>query len=266
MFVRSKSLILITSALLFSATIHAAPKMDANGDDEITLEEYVNYRMISFNKKDKNFDGRVTAKERRDWQAEQSREQMKAAFEQLDPDGNGRLTEDEYVEKMMSDMEGHMSMNQTAMEQDFDEMDEDKNGHISRLEYDTHINQTQDETLKMMKEAMLQQFKMMDKDKDKIITESEYAGVLDGVNALIYGDNASDSNEADNRFKESKPIALDGNGDGILTRTEQREHSNYLFELMDMNNDGVVTKQEKPYLFDDASELGVVLESQIIRR
>ncbi|MEP3890053.1 MAG: EF-hand domain-containing protein [Hellea sp.] len=266
MFVKAKSLLLITSALLFSSAIHAAPEMDANGDDEITLDEYIAFQMADFNKRDKDFNGRVTAKETRNWQIEQNREHMKAAFKELDPDGNGRLTEDEYLEKTVSEMGGQFSMTQEVMEQAFDEMDSDSNGHISRLEYMAHQKQSWDDTLEMMKGSMLQQFKFMDKDSDGIVTEREFTGVVDDYGALLHGDTASEPDDAGMGFQESKRAVLDENGDGIITRTEQRQHSSYLFETLDSNNDSVITKQESPYLFNDSDGMAVRLDSNMIRR
>lgn len=266
MFFRPKFLSLFTAALLYTSAANAAPKMDANGNEEITLEEYVAFEMATFNKQDTDFNGRVTAKETRDWRAEKNRRYMKTAFKKLDPNGDGRLTEDEYGEVFMSEMEKQFSLNQQSKEKQFDEMDDDKNGHISRLEYHSYLGQNLNETLAMMRDSFREQFKMMDKDKDGLVTENEYANILDAYSADIYGDDALGANETVVDFEAHKPVALDNNGDGIITRAEQREYSRYQFSRLDTNNDNIITKKDSPYLFSDKDATAVELESQIIFR
>jgi len=52
-------------ACLCTAPAMAQPRIDANGDDEITESEYVAHQMLSFNYKDENYDGRITKDEQR---------------------------------------------------------------------------------------------------------------------------------------------------------------------------------------------------------
>ena len=252
MSVKFKAVLFISSTVLLSSTVFAAPKMDANGNDEITEDEYVAFQMATYNDKDKDFDGRVTRKEAQNWQIERQREQLKDAFNLIDPNKDGRLTEDEYIDSTSKDMKEQISYAQRDIDESFDKMDDDKNGYISRLEYSAFLNGEYENATDMMRDGARQQFKMLDKNSDGIVTDEEYTGMFD---AFLNFDISGTNNVAATTQRRERVI-LDANGDGDITRTEQREYSGHEFNGLDSNKDGVVTKEEKPFLFSSAQTGG----------
>lgn len=248
-------------ACLCTAPAMAQPRIDANGDDEITESEYVAYQMLSFNDKDENYDGRITKDEQRAWGVKQQREQMKEAFKQIDPNNDGRMTEDEFVESASKGIEAQIARAEDKTNNSFDEMDSDNNGSISRKEYSAAHNQKLQGYVEEIKRSTRLQFKLLDKDKDGIVTDTEYAGIVSNYKNVVSLEDDSSGN-----VQVRARVMLDKNSDGTITRTEQREYSVHAFNGFDANKDGIVTKGEAPFLFGDADGSRIVIESSTAPR
>lgn len=246
-----KSLLALTSVLVLASTAHAAPKMDANGDGEITRIEYMSFQSNAFNKGDKNFDGKLTKQEIRDSRAERNREAAKKRFKGLDTNGDGNVTLAEMEESNNSIAEKKTEEHNEAADKWFDDMDEDKNGNISRLEYNGFLEKQMGNRAANASKTSEKTFKRMDLDGDGIITETEYVDrgrkpkskKADPLKGLYAHETA----------KPKKRTRRDGNSDGDITKREDREYNEYQFDRLDKNKDGVITKKEARYLFQSAN-------------
>lgn len=268
MFAKTKSLLFITSAFLFSVSSHAAPKMDANGDEQISRIEYMSFNSNAFNKQDKNFDGKLSKQELRDARAERIRESAKKRFKKMDTNHDGKITQQEHDK--ITNLEGDKIVKESANKSDdrFDKMDTDNNGHVSRLEYkafsDFHTSKMRETVLT----SSQQRFNRMDLDGDGNVTELEY--VDKGRVPRSKKSKKSDPMVglyAHETAKPKKRIRRDGNSDGDITKREDREYNEYQFDRLDKNKDGVITKKEGKFLFKPYKTMGdIVIKNQRVAR
>jgi|GEM_PF-1119033 len=244
-----QSVLFITAAFLVASPALANPKIDANGDDEITRIEYMSFKSNSFNKQDKNFDGKLTKQEIRDARTEQNRDNAKKRFKDLDSNGDGNVTLAEMEESKNAINEKQTEQHKKASDKFFDDMDKDKNGNVSRLEYNSFLEKQMGKLIEDTKKASQNTFKRMDLNEDGLITETEYVD-----RGRKPGTNKSDPLKglyAHETAKPKKRTRRDGNSDGDITKREDREYNEYQFDRMDKNKDGVITKKENLYIFGD---------------
>ena len=236
-------------ALLYAAPVHAAPRMDTNGDGEITRIEYMSFRSNAFIKEDTNFDGKLTKQEVRAARDERNREKAKQRFKGLDGNGDGNVTLAE-----MEEAEGNNSSNlieerKKASDDWFDKMDEDKNGNISRFEYNDFLEKQMGDLAANKKKTSEKTFNRLDLDSDGMITETEY--VDRGRKAKAKKPDPLKGLYAHETAKPKKATRRDGNSDGDITKREDRKYNEYRFDRLDKDKDGVITKKEARYLFAD---------------
>ena len=236
-------------ALLYPAHAMAQPKIDANGDDEISRIEYMSFRSNAFNKEDKNFDGKLTKQEIRAARDERNREKAKTRFKGLDSNRDGGLTQDEFAEASGLNAKSRQEQRAASSDKWFDDMDADKNGNISRLEYNGFLDSQMKKFEKNAAAASEKQFKHMDLDGDGTITETEY--VDKGRKPASKKSDPLQGLYAHETAKPKKRTRRDGNGDGDITKREDREYNEYQFDKMDKNKDGMITKKENRYIFGD---------------
>jgi len=234
-------------SLLCASPATAQPKIDANGDDEISRIEYMSFRSNAFNKADKNFDGKLTKQEIRTARDERTREKAKTRFKGLDSNRDGGLTQNEFVEASGLSAKSRQAQRAASSDKWFNDMDADNNGNISRLEYNGFLESQMEKVEKNATLASEKQFKRMDLDGDGTITETEYvdkgrksvAKKADPLKGLYTHETA----------KPKKRTRRDGNSDGDITKREDRDYNEFQFDKMDKNKDGVITKKEANYLF-----------------
>ena len=246
-----KSLLALTSVLVLAGTAHAAPKMDANGDGEITRIEYMFFRSNAFNKEDKNFDGKLTKQEIRAARDARNRESIKKRFKAMDTNLDGSVTQSEFEEASGNTAKTIRDEHAETSTKWFDDMDTDNNGNISRLEYNGFLKQQMEHIQKSDASASQRQFQRLDLDGDGTITETEY--VDKGSKAVVNKSDHLKSLYAHETAKPKKRMRRDGNNDGDVTKREDREYNEYQFDRLDKNKDGVITKKEARYLFQSAN-------------
>jgi len=244
-----KSILFISTLICGSTLAHADPKMDANGDDEISRIEYMSFKSNAFNKQDKNFDGKITKQEIRDARMERTRETAKKRFKDLDSNSDGNVTLAEMEEAKDTTYQKKAEKRKEASDKWFEDMDKDKNGNISRLEYNSFLEKQMGNLVTKLATSSEKQFKRMDLNNDGIITESEY--VDKGRKSATRKANTLKGLYAHETAKPKKRTRRDGNSDGDITKREDREYNEYQFDKMDKNKDGVITKKENRYIFGD---------------
>lgn len=260
MSVRAKPLFLITSVLLFSSAIHAAPKMDANGDEEISRIEYMSFKSNVFNKEDKNFDGILTKQEIREARKDRLRESAKARFKKMDRNNDGSITQQEHDASANAKTEKRTETKLNKADKWFGRMDKDKNGHISRLEFDAYNETQAAKAYEKSLKSSAKKFSRLDLDGDGNITEFEY--VDKGRPPESMTSQKSDPMAglyANETAKPKRRTRRDGNSDGEITKREDREYNAYYFETLDRNKDGVITQKEGRHLFMQFSAGGDVI-------
>jgi len=252
MFVRVKSILVITSALLLTSPAHANPKMDINGDDEISRIEYMSYRTRAFEKEDKNFDGRLTKKEIGEASIERLRDNRKRTFEKMDINGDGHVTEVEHADGSSAKNNKKTEAKLNKGDKWFSRVDKDKNGHISRLEFDVYNERQALKAEKKNQKSSRKSFTRLDLDKDGIITELEFVDKGRRLGSKTSKkDDPLDGLYAHETASPKKRMRRDGNSDGVITKRENREFFEYYFEKHDKNKDSVITKKEAAHLFRD---------------
>ncbi|MEP3890054.1 MAG: EF-hand domain-containing protein [Hellea sp.] len=257
MFFRPKYLLSITAAVLYSSPIHAAPKMDANGDKEISRIEYMSFMSNAFNKEDKNFDGKLTKQEIRDARKERLRESAKTRFKNMDTNNDGSITQQEHDASANGKTEKKTETRLNKADKWFGRMDKDKNGHISRLEFDAYNETQATKAYEKSLKSSEKKFSRLDLDGDGNITEFEY--VDKGRDPGSKTSQKSDPMAglyANETAKPKKRTRRDGNSDGEITKREDREFNAYYFDILDRNKDGVITKKEGRHLFMQSSPGG----------
>lgn len=258
MFTTLKLFLLISTTIGFSTLAYANPKLDMNGDDEISRIEYMSFKSNTFNKQDKNFDGRLTKQEIRDARQKQIRQSTRTRFKAIDKNGDGHITPTEHDDSTRARSEKKFGVSLRGKDEWFDKMDADNNDNISRLEYNAFLENQRTERIEKSLKNTLKAFARLDLDGDGIITEFEYVdkGRLPGAKVK----KTSDPMEGLNAHETAKPkkrLRRDGNNDGDVTKREDREYNEYQFERLDKDDSGSLTKKEAGYLFKDYRNITV---------
>ena len=250
MFTKLKFFLLISATLSLPIIAHADPKMDANGDDEISRIEYMSFKSNSFNKQDKNFDGRLTKKEISAARLEQVRQATKKRFKDMDKNGDGHITQAEHDDSSRNQTEKMFESRLNKTDEWFSVMDTDKNNNISRLEYTAFLENQRAEQLEKSLKRTQKSFARLDLDGDGIVTEFEYVdkGRAPGTKANKKSDPMKGL-YAHETAKPKKRLRRDGNSDGEVTKREDREYNEYQFDRLDKDKDGIITKKENKFLF-----------------
>ena len=268
MSIKFKSILCIASALIYSSAIQASPKMDANGDDEISRIEYMSFKSNAFNKQDKNFDGRLTKQEIREARKERNRQNIKKRFKNIDKNGDGHITQDEHDNATRNKNEKLYENSFNKVEEWFNKMDADKNDHISRLEYKAFLENQRAEQLEKTLKTTQRAFARLDLDRDGRVTEFEYVdkGRKPGSKTAKKND-PLEGLYAHETAKPKKRTRRDGNSDGDITKREDRDYNEYYFDKLDKNKDGVITKKEGGFLFKSYGMNGdIIIDHQRLAR
>ena len=252
MFTKLKFFLLITTVLSLPTVAHADPKMDANGDDEISHIEYMSFKSNSFNKQDKNFDGRLTKKEIREARQEQVRQATKKRFKDMDKNGDGYITQAEHDDATRAQTDKVFENGFGKIDEWFNKIDTDKNENISRLEYNAFLENQREEQVEKSLKRTQRAFTHLDLDGDGVVTEFEYVdkGRAPGAKAKKKSDPLKGL-YAHETAKPKKRLRRDGNSDGDITKREDREYNEYQFDRLDKDDSGSLSKKEAGYLFKD---------------
>ena len=253
-----KLFLLITAAISLPIFAHANPKMDANGDDEISRIEYMSFKSNSFNTQDKNFDGRLTKKEINAARLEQLRQTTKKRFKAIDTNGDGHITQTEHDDAARVKTDKVYENSFRRIDEWFNKIDTDKNENISRLEYNAFLENQRAEQIEKSLKTTSRAFTRLDLDGDGVITEFEYVdkGRAPGTKRKKKSD-PLEGLYAHETTKPKKRLRRDGNSDGEITKREDREYNEYQFDRLDKDDSGSITKKEARYLFKDYSDITI---------
>ena len=243
-------------SLLLTPAAFAAPSADANNNGEITQTEYLNFRSTGFGKTDKNFDGKLTKAELSLQLQEDIDEGQRQVFHQLDKDKDGRLTLEDFSKPYDGTTSESVELINEAQDKNFDRYDTDGNGNISRSEYRDFGNTQMKQAMDQFKIYAEKSFNALDLNHDGYADEDEYVYKGRDPNAALSVNTANPFSDRGNAASSQKQsVRRDGNGDGIITKTEDTAFNRYQFETMDKDSDGIITKNESLYLFMDSSAL-----------
>ena len=204
--------------------------VDRNGDNRITLDEYVNQTtdgygnnygtgtnnmQARFVQMDRNRDGVVS---RGEWRGET------LSFDAVDRNGDNRITLDEYVNQTTDGYGNNYGTGTNNMQARFARMDRNRDGVVSRGEWSDSTS-----------------FRTVDRNNDGVVTLREY------LNAPVVYEQPSAYNPSygNDQYTTSRSAFadLDRNGSGFIERREW-PYDLTQFDAMDRNGDGRLTRYE----------------------
>lgn len=189
-----------------------------------------------FNKADADFDGKVSYGEIQEIKAEGQRKANEKRFKKLDTDFSGYLTEDEILAAHEVFKErGLKSLDQTKSNL-MKTYDLDKNGTISEYEIDQVLEKRKEKSIEYSEKNAKKDFERKDKDGSGIVSLEEYVD-----NRRVHSKRAGNG-EA---FGLGKYISRDGNGDRMISRSENAEYVDAAFDYLDKNQDGELSAKEQ---------------------
>jgi len=246
-----KNLILRIFVIYFVSAGYALASntADSNNNGEITEREFLNFKSLAFNAIDKNYDAKLTQDEIRKSYLEKYQETMKQAFRDLDENKDGRLIAEDLLEQYRDFNSDELMQSQ---DDTFDLIDENGNNNISRLEYDQFVRSQIQDSIYRMEEFAADAFKGLDLDNDGYVDEKEYVYQGRDPNADAFENQNPFSSSNGLTGVQEKRVKRDGNGDGIITKSEDVEFNKYTFLTLDTDNNGALIKSESPYLFIDS--------------
>ncbi|WP_416878831.1 EF-hand domain-containing protein [Litorimonas sp.] len=254
-----------TFALLASESF-AAPTADANNNGDITRTEYLNFMANKFAETDKNFDGKLTQEELKFSRQHKLEELARGNFRFLDQDKDGILKLENFSEQFET-IAVNPRMEESAADQFFELLDKNGNGNVSRSEYIEYVQAQKQLATDQRKEMAANYFKSLDLNQDGYVDEDEFIYKGRNSKATINDTSANPfSNLRNTSSSQNKSVRRDGNSDGIITKSEDREYNLYLFEKFDSNGDGIVYETSHSDFFSDVDNMNMGNTSSLVIR
>lgn len=251
---------------LLSSESFAAPNADVNNNGEITRMEYLNFMATKFAETDKNFDSKLTQEELNFSMQHKLEEQARQNFRFLDQDKDGILKLENFSEQFES-IAASPGIEKSAADQFFELLDKNGNGSVSRSEYIEFVQAQKQSATDQRKEMAANYFKSLDINQDGYVDEEEFIYKGRNPNAAIKDTSATPfSNLGNTSSSQNKIVRRDGNGDGIITKSEDTEYNLYLFERFDSNGDGIVYETSHSGLFSDSENINMENASGLVIR
>lgn len=200
-----KIALLTTAALAAAGLAYAAPRADLNEDGQVTQTEFMSAATTRFVNADTDSDGVLTADEMKAARKAKHEERSTKRFEGLDANADGVISKDEYDAKRAQRSEKRAARR-------------DVNG-------DGVVNEADREAMKA---------KRAEKKAERDARKAERGATV----------NSESETRKGRKGKRGKRANPDSNGDGVVTRAEYEASTLAMFQRLDANNDGVLTKGE----------------------
>lgn len=204
----AKILLVTTAALAAAGIAYAAPKADMNQDGQVTQTEFMSAATTRFVNSDTNADGVLTKDEMKAARKARHSAHADKKFEGLDANADGFISKSEYDTKRAERGEKMKKRR-------------DANGDGVIDDADREIMKAKRDAKKAGREARR--------------TEREASGDVR---------TGSEGRKDGKRGRGMRGPNPDANGDGVVTRAEYEEGTLAMFERLDKNSDGVLTKGE----------------------
>jgi len=203
---RVKTLLLTTAALTAAGLAYAAPKADLDQDGQVTQTEFMTAATTRFVNTDTNADGVLTKDEMKAARTAKREERAAWKFDGLDANADGVISKDEYDAKRAERSEKMKAR-----------LDVNNDGVVDEAD----------------REAMKAKREAKKAERAARRAEREANGETRAKGEKRGGKRA--------RMRGPNP---DANGDGVVTRAEYEASTLAMFERLDKNSDGVLTKGE----------------------
>jgi len=206
--IKIKTALLTTAALAAAGLAYAAPRADMNKDGQVTQTEFMAAATTRFVNADTNADGVLTKDEMK--AARQAKHDARAEkkFEGLDANSDGFVSKDEYDAKRAQHAE--------------------KRAERRDLNSDGVVDEADRALMKAKREARKA-------ERQARRAEREVNGETRAKGEGRRGPRGG---------KKMRVPNPDANGDGVVTRAEYEASTLAMFERLDKNADGVLTKGE----------------------
>lgn len=201
-----RTALLTTAALAVAGLAYAAPKADMNQDGQVTQSEFMAAATTRFVNADTNADGVLTKDEMKAARKAKHDARAEKKFEGLDANGDGFVSKDEYDAQRAERAE--------------------KRAERRDLNSDGTVDEADRVLMKEKREARKA-------EREARRAEREASGAA--------GPNKRGGKDGKRRMRGPNP---DANGDGVVTRAEYETSTLAMFERLDKNADGVLTKGE----------------------
>ena len=208
----------------------------------VTRAEYTSRVDEVFSQKDTDFDGYLSEEEIKNSRTELQKEKDRKKFRNMDVNQDQLLSLDEILQALILAQEKQRESWREMQENRFDQMDKDGNGHISRQEFIQSSPFGNDEAqnrfhshFKLLAEKTFEKTRKNDINEDGIVTETEYVDKTDDQ-----GRRKPKENSFTLRTGLGKTIKIpeqDANGDGRISRFEYESFYNSVFKGFDQNRD-----------------------------
>ncbi len=228
---------ILISGLLFwnmSAFADEPVKTETPEKEPMTEFDFAQQQRALFNKADLNFDGRITRDESLMARFEEQKKGYEKRFKELDENFSGFLEPAEVERWHMEQSQKRIERLPNQREQLLKTYDLDKNGTISSYELDQVFEERAEKEKKKALPQAERDFNNKDKDKSGSVSLEEY----------IQSKAPRSSTERLQKMK-SNALVQDGNGDGVITRSENEVYMGKVFDHLDKNNDGELSAQEQ---------------------
>ncbi len=206
--IKIKTALLTTAALAAAGLAYAAPKADMNNDGQVTQTEFMAAATTRFVNADANADGVLTKDEMKAARKAKHDARAEKKFEGLDANGDGFVSKDEYDAKRAEKAEKRA-----------ERRDLNSDGVVD--EADRAIMKEKREARKAEREARRAEREANGETKTK-----------------------GEGRRGPRGGKKMRGPNPDANGDGVITRAEYEASTLAMFERLDKNADGVLTKGE----------------------
>lgn len=185
-----------------------------------------------FSKADKDYNGVVSFDELNAVKQARNLKRFEARFHALDTDQNGFLSDDEINLAHEDIKAGRLTRIEQSKTRLLNTYDLDENGTITSREIEEYFEKKQqDEEDKSITRAQ-DDFAKKDKDGDGRVSLEEYTDQWSKLSRGRLGDN-------------TRSISRDGNGDRMISRTENESFIDKVFNHLDANDDGEISPTEQ---------------------
>lgn len=228
--------------LIFGLTLWSTSALAQDPAEKQTAEkgpvsefEFTKQQRALFAKADLNFDGRITRDESQMTRFENQKKGYEKRFKTLDENSSGFLESAEIERWHVEQSEKRIAGLTGQRERLLKKYDLDQNGTISAYELDEAFKARAEEEREKAFKSAERDFSSKDKDESGSVSLEEYiqSKAPRPRRAAPMGDMAKRS------------IVQDADGDGVITRSEHETYITKIFQHLDKNDDGELSKQEQ---------------------